>query len=853
MRADVDLTNFTAGELSPRMRGRVDVAKYWNGCESLFNFVTQPQGGATRRPGTMFVNTNGDQNDPPRLIPFIFSTVQAYVLELGPTFFRIYRDNGVVVSGGSPVSVTTPYQAADLPLLKFFQSADTLFICHPLYPTQALTRSSDTAWSIASYAFQDGPYLTVNGSSTTITASSAGAPGATVTLTASSIVGINSSASSTGIGFQSTDVGRFVRVQLAGIWNWLSIATVVSTTQVTAVVGGTIQYGAFGGLAGQPWAGSTYYAVGAVVANGGKYYVCTVAGFSATSGGPTGTGTGIVDNFATWNYQATAPSLVTPNWQLGKWSQTTGFPYCGMFWQGRMVLAGTNNQPNAIEGSTPNSFTAFPPAAQDGSVSDANAISWVLDDDQVNAINWLATAGSAQAMQLGIGTTGGEQILQGANTASALSSTNVQSYRETSLGSRVNVQPLRVGKSLLFPNRPGQKLHEWSFTWQVNGYVGPDIAVLGEHIIRAGLSRIVYQQSPHSVIWGIVAGSLMACTYVREQDIVALTRQQLGGQYYGAPPIVEDLAVIPSPDTSYDQLWLAVLRTVNGVPTRTIEVMQPFYGSDLAEDGWFLDCALQSALTYPNATATISGLTEFATVDGAAVWTGTGTLSLTAAPATALAIGQVLRMNAGVGAITEVLTTTTALVNLLAPMTGLAPALASTWSLTAPVSTISGMGYLAGETVGIVGDGLNYGTATAASSITLSPLPASWVLCGLPYSSALVGMPTEPAAKSGQSAQGKTKKLGRMYVRFDSTIGGQVGTRTQDPMTNVITDRLEAIPQRQAGGIANAPMSLFGGVIRISPTGSSDYEGRVIVAQTEPMPMTVVAIGERAELGEMGG
>ncbi len=88
-------------------------------------------------------------------------------------------------------------------------------------------------------------------------------------------------------------------------------------------------------------------------------------------------------------------------------------------------------------------------------------------------------------------------------------------------------------------------------------------------------------------------------------------------------------------------------------------------------------------------------------------------------------------------------------------------------------------------------------------------------------------------------------------MRFDSTVGGQVGTRTQDPYTTVITDKTELIPQRLGGSPANAAMPLFQGVVRISPSGSSDYEGRVIVAQTEPMPMTVVAIGERAELGEM--
>ena len=56
------------------------------------------------------------------------------------------------------------------------------------------------------------------------------------------------------------------------------------------------------------WAASTAYTVGETVSNGGNTYVCTTAGTSAASGGPTGTGTGITDGTAVWNYSP--PKLV---------------------------------------------------------------------------------------------------------------------------------------------------------------------------------------------------------------------------------------------------------------------------------------------------------------------------------------------------------------------------------------------------------------------------------------------------------------------------------------------------------------------------------------------------------------
>ena len=53
------------------------------------------------------------------------------------------------------------------------------------------------------------------------------------------------------------------------------------------------------------WAISTAYVVGAVVLNDtNKIYACTTAGTSAGAGGPTGTGTGIVDGTVVWDYIA---------------------------------------------------------------------------------------------------------------------------------------------------------------------------------------------------------------------------------------------------------------------------------------------------------------------------------------------------------------------------------------------------------------------------------------------------------------------------------------------------------------------------------------------------------------------
>src|SRR5882672_5125547 len=207
MRQDVQLSSFAAGELSPRMRGRSDHAKYYIGADTVLNYVNLPQGGATRRPGTAYSASTYDQANRPQLVPFIFSTVQAYMLEFGQGYIRVFMNGFPVLGGGGPggqVIVATSYQAADLPLLKWVQSADTLYLFHGKYPTYKVTRTSHIAWTWIPVDFKDGPYMPVDISPTTLQPS---ANTGTVTVTASATAGING-----GTGFSAaTDLGRLIR------------------------------------------------------------------------------------------------------------------------------------------------------------------------------------------------------------------------------------------------------------------------------------------------------------------------------------------------------------------------------------------------------------------------------------------------------------------------------------------------------------------------------------------------------------------------------------------------------------------------------------------------------------------
>ena len=108
-------TSFNAGKWGPLLQGRVDLEKYTSACNELKNFIPTVQGPALKRSGTRFLKTVKDQAKKSRLIPFEFSTEQAYVLELYEGGMRVLKDSGAVleptvaisnVSDANPVVVT---------------------------------------------------------------------------------------------------------------------------------------------------------------------------------------------------------------------------------------------------------------------------------------------------------------------------------------------------------------------------------------------------------------------------------------------------------------------------------------------------------------------------------------------------------------------------------------------------------------------------------------------------------------------------------------------------------------------------------------------------------------------------
>jgi hypothetical protein len=566
-KASPPFNNFTAGELSPRLEGRTDVNKYFNGCKKLQNFLIHPHGGASRRPGTKYVNSVKTSSNFTRLIPFEFNVDQAYILEFGEQYFRIHKDGGTVVSGGNPVEVATVYTSAQVSGIKFTQSASTTT-------------------------------LTANGRTGSVT--------------------ITASAST----FVSTDVGRLVKLHdgFAKITNFSSATSVTATVQENAegrtelmpsYTATTIAF-----FEGDPSSTGLEHndritdTAGNFITEGFK--VGQKVQISGASNGGNNKSTAVllvqvtadtilfspsvdlVDEAAGQSITINGELEADDNFSLGAFSSTTGHPAAVTFFEQRLVFANTTAQPQTLFFSVGGSFEDF----ADGIDAD-DALTYTIGSNQVNVIRYLTSS-----RVLIVGTSGGEFAVSASGSAEPLSPTNAQIKRQANYGS-ANIQPIQVGNVTMFVQRASRKVRELVYNFDSDSYQAPDLTVLAEHITDSGITEMAFQQEPDNIVWCVLTdGRFVGMTYRREENVVGWHEHILGGSFGSGNAVVESVAVIPG-DLNEDNVYLVVKRTINGATARYIETFSNFdFGTDV-QDAFFVD----SGLTYSGSAATtISGL-----------------------------------------------------------------------------------------------------------------------------------------------------------------------------------------------------------------------------------------------------
>lgn len=155
-------SNFVGGEVSPHLYSRVDAATYSSWLKTSCNFIIHPQGGASNRPGTAFVNQAKYSNKKCRLIPFVLSEEEAYVLEVGHQYIRIHTQAGTLLDGEDIYELETPYLEHELDQIQYVQYEGILYLSHPTHYPHKLVCQAQGVFSFVPLNITDGPFMPGN-------------------------------------------------------------------------------------------------------------------------------------------------------------------------------------------------------------------------------------------------------------------------------------------------------------------------------------------------------------------------------------------------------------------------------------------------------------------------------------------------------------------------------------------------------------------------------------------------------------------------------------------------------------------------------------------------------------------
>lgn len=156
--ADTDVTltqpSFTAGEVSPELYARKDLAKYQVGARKLLNCTVAPHGGVSNRAGLRFAAEVKDHSKINRLTLFEAASDEAFILVWGDKNVRPMYRGAYLDNGGNPYEIATPYLDTELAAVYSEQSNDVATLVHPNYPVRELGRYDVLDWRLSTVTFQ---------------------------------------------------------------------------------------------------------------------------------------------------------------------------------------------------------------------------------------------------------------------------------------------------------------------------------------------------------------------------------------------------------------------------------------------------------------------------------------------------------------------------------------------------------------------------------------------------------------------------------------------------------------------------------------------------------------------------
>lgn len=519
------------------------------------------------------------------------------------------------------------------------------------------------------------------------------------------------------------------------------------------------------------------------------------------------------------------------------------------YYQDRRGYANTLNQPDTYFFSKPGAFENMDSAIP---VIDSDAIIGTPWAQQINGIQWMVP------MQIGlIMLTGNSIWLLNGGTSSALTPADQTVVTQVYNGCSSTVPPLLIDNSILYVESKNSIVRDLLYNFIQGNYSGTDRTILSSHLFdNYSIVQWCYSQEPNKVIWGVRNdGIVLSFTILREQDVFGWARHDTNGIFVGVSSITErhmaDVHSLSQLGPLTDAVYFIVKRFVNGQWVYYSERMDDRIWLT-AEDCWCVDAGVSNAQNYPQATLSAS----------ASIGTGVA-FTASASVFTVANVGDIIRSGGGIATVTSYVSGVQVLATITTPVTYTVPndpgntpvpVTAGQWTITTPISTLTGLNHLEGLTVTGLADGNVITPVTVVNNSITLPFPASRIVVGLAFLPQLQTVYLDPPSQTG-TTQTKRKTVNSVGVRMESTRGISIGTNQPDtsvqpdnatvPWSGLIEIKQAANPATPGNAIP-----LFTGDYFMNVSSGWEEHGQVAIQQNFPLGAAINGIITYYNLGD---
>lgn len=758
------------------------------------------------------------------------------------------------VSGGTAAPIyetVTPYAEADLPLLKFTQSADVLTIVHQSYAPRNLTRLTASTFSLAAIVIgpQTSPPSNLGGSAT-----DSGLYRYSYVVTAVSLDGKEESLPCAPVIIESEPLNEADHKTIYLTWTASADPTSVYRVYKSGPTDNGRSPQSVWGFCGQakgttfgdlnyapdftktppeftdPFTGGQITSV-TITADGagytGYYENLVITGDGTGAAGLSSIEQSSGNLVAAW---ITLPGAgyTTASGTAGAGGATFSFtfsaltpayPACVTYFQQRRVFGEPFGQPETAVFSQIGNYDNFDKGLV---VLDSDAFTMSIASREVNKIvSLVPMSGGMIAF-----TSGGAFLISGQSASDAITPATAVALPQASSGAS-DLPPLVINNNVIYITSKGNTVRDLEFNFGVQSYYGKDRSTLANHLFQ-GFTILdwTWAEEPQKLVWAVRSdGKLLCLSYVPEEDVYGWSRHDTYGLFESATSI---------PEGEIDRTYLIVQRQIGGVWKQFMERFTP--GNPAAvEDAWQVDSGIAYPLDTPDATLT------FAAASGSGV-----TVRASASVFVLADVGDVIWAGGGQATVANYVSGTEIKVNFVQPLLtvlddGTPLPVPAGWEIGTPTTNISGLDHLAGmANVSVLADGivmLNQAVAADGTLVSPLPWPSTKIVAGLPFQAQLQTLNLE--VNGVPTLQGRRKTIVAVTTRMLKARGLQAGQEF---------DAL--VPIKDLAVPLNAASPLVTDDIRTILPNAWIEEGRMCFQQDYPLPATILGLIPEVLLGD---